>query len=367
VERPWEGEVSTVRDSEEAEMNLKNVNKITLVKIEKEGLVVNRAIRGYFSVIISVLILALSISVVSAAEKEWPNRPITIINQWAAGGGTDISTRALAKEMQQFLGQPVTVESRPGASGIVAGEYVAKAKPDGYTIGVFDGAAFAPEAYARLRKAPYSSQDLEPVVRWLSLPYGLVSRTDFPWKNLKEFITYVQANPNKMRLGYPGLGHQYHLLYYGLASANNLEMIEVPYKGSGEFKAALLGGHVEVVTGSIAAFKSFIQTKEVQLLAVHSSKRMAEFPEIPTFDELGLAKVTYALYGLFVPKGTSEEIKMKIHDTVKRALETPSLKTFAKENSIELYYGSANDLRGDTRREIEVIGPLLERFVKKYK
>jgi tripartite-type tricarboxylate transporter receptor subunit TctC len=328
---------------------------------------VGRSIRSSFSIIISILILTLSISAVSAAEKEWPNRPITIIIGYPAGGGVDIINRALAKEMQQVLGQPITVESRPGASGIVAGEYVAKAKPDGYTIGVFDGGSFAPEAYTRLRKAPYNSQDLEPVVRWFNLPYGLISRTDVPWKNLKEFITYVKVNPNKMRLGYPGLGHQYHLLYYGLARANNLEMIEVPYKGSGELKVALLGGHVEVVTSSVAALKPFFQTGEARLLAVHSSKRMAEFPEIQTFRELGLAEVTDPIYGFFVPKGTPEEIKMKIHDTVKRALETPAFKTFAKENCIELYYGSANDLRGDTRREIEVIGPLLEGFIKKYK
>jgi tripartite-type tricarboxylate transporter receptor subunit TctC len=306
-------------------------------------------------------------AVCSASAAEWPTRPITIINEWAVGGGTDISTRALVKEMQQFLGQPLSVESRPGASGIVAGEYVAKSKPDGYTIGVFDAAAFAPEAYTLLRKAPYSSQDLEPVVRWYSQPYGLVSRKDLPWKNLKEFIAYVQANPNKMRLGYPGLGHQYHLLYYGLARANNLEMIEVPYKGSGEFKAALLGGHVEVVTASIAAFKPFFQTGDAMLLAVHSAKRLVEFPDVPTFEELGLAKVTYALYGFFVPKGTPDTIKARLHDATKRALETPAMKAFAKENCIDLYYGSANDLRGDIKREVDVISPLLESFVKKYK
>jgi tripartite-type tricarboxylate transporter receptor subunit TctC len=324
-------------------------------------------VRAYLSVIGTILILTImSNAIASAAEGEWPNKPITIINEWAVGGGTDISTRALAKEMQQILGQPVTVESKTGASGLVAGEYVARAKPDGYTIGVFDGGAFAPEAYTRLRKAPYSSQDLEPIVRFYNQPYGLVSRTDLPWKNIKEFMSYIQANPDKIRLGYPGLGHLYHLIYYALASTNKLEMIEIPYKGSGEFKAALLGKHLDVVTGSVAAFKPFIQTGEVRLLVVQNPKRMAEYPDVPTFEELKVAKIPY-FFGLFAPKGTPEVVRAKIQSAAKRAMETTAMKNFAKENSIDLYYGTAEDLRADTKREIETMGPLLDGFVKKYK
>jgi tripartite-type tricarboxylate transporter receptor subunit TctC len=328
----------------------------------------NRSIRCFFSIVTSILILTFSSSTLTAAEKAYPNKPLTIIIPWAVGGGTDMATRALAKEMQQSLGQPVIVESRTGNSGLLAGEFVTKAAPDGYTLGTFTSDIFVPEVYVRLRRAPFMSQDLEPVIRWMNLPYGLLSRTDVPWSNLKEFIKYVQANPNKVRLGHSAFGDNYHLLYFGLARMNNLEMIEVPYKGAGETKVALLGGHIDVVMASMAAFIPFMQTGKVRLLAYHNSKKMPEFGDTPRFEDAGvLPGFPYAAYGIFAPKGTPQDIKNKIHDAVKKALETPSLEAFAKANSIQLYYGSTDDLKEDMKKDKTVVTPVLEDFVKKYK
>lgn len=321
----------------------------------------------HYLFIIPIIILSFSIS--TAQGKEYPISPITIINPYPVGGGVDAAARALAKEIQQHLGQPVIVESKPAAMGLIAGEYVAKAKPDGYTIGIFTSASFHPEVYKPFRKASYTSNDIEPVIRYMILASGLASRAGMPWNNLNELVKYVQDNPNKVRVGHSGFGNPNHILYYSLAKANKLEMIEVSFKGAGDFKVALLGGHVDVGMTSMSSVKPFIEQGRVKMLAIQYPKRMAAYPEVPTYDEIGcLPKgYPYPIYGLFVPKGTSEAVKKIIHDVTKQAMETTFLQTFAKENDIDLYYGEPGHLREDTKKEKEVFGTIIEEMAKKYR
>jgi tripartite-type tricarboxylate transporter receptor subunit TctC len=322
-------------------------------------------VTSYVNTIGLLLIVVLSLSTAAAEEKGYPTKAITIINPMEAGGGIELATRALAKEMQILLGQPVIVESRPGATGTIGGAYVANAKPDGYTIGTFASSIFIPEIYTAFVQAPYTSQDLEPVIRWMVLPSALTSRTGMPWNNMAEFIKYVQDNPNKIRLGFAGIGHRNYILWYSLAKQNKLEVREIPYKGAGPANTALLGGHLDVsALSSVASVQGFVQAGRMMLLALIHYRRLPEFPEIPTAEELGCPKGLYNMNGLFVPKGTPEEIKKKIHDVVKVALETPSLKDFAKKNAFDIYYGSAADLREDIEKERKVVGPLIEEIAK---
>jgi tripartite-type tricarboxylate transporter receptor subunit TctC len=316
----------------------------------------------------SIIVIILSCSTAVAAEKGYPNKPITIINPWPVGGGIDISTRAVAKEMQNLFGVPVLLESRPGAAGIVGGEYLARAKPDGYTIGICSSGVYVPEVYTGVRKPPYMSNDLEPVVRWLNLTFGLASITGMPWNNLNEFIKYVKDNPNKVRYGHSGVAHTMYIKYYALAKQNNLELIEIPFKGAGDMVTALLGGHISVCMTSVASVQAHFKPGRLKTLVIHNPKRMSRYPEIPTFEELGyVTGCPYNENGFFVPKGTPEEVKNKIHDVVKKALEIPWLKAFAEENDFELYYGSASDLKEEIRKEKEVIPPLMEEIAKKQK
>ncbi len=152
-----------------------------------------------FSFCLALLVFTFSItsSALAAEKKEYPSSPITLINPMPTGGAVEISNRALAKYLQEYFGQPVILEIKPGGQGTIAGKYVVDAKPDGYTIGTFGFPAYAPEAYTRLVKAPYTSKDLVPVVRWLGFPFGLISVADRPWKNLKELMKYVQDHPKK--------------------------------------------------------------------------------------------------------------------------------------------------------------------------
>jgi tripartite-type tricarboxylate transporter receptor subunit TctC len=321
------------------------------------------------ALVVTTVLLVIGLPFMVVAEEAFPTKPITLVNPWSVGGGVDTAARALAKEMQKILnGNPVLVESHSGAAGLVGGDYTAKSKPDGYTMGILAPPEFAPEAYTCMRKATYSSKDLEPVVRWMNLPYGLASRTDKPWKNLKEFIKYVQDHPNTVRVGHVGVGYSYHICFYALAKENNLKVIEVPFAGAGPLKVALRGGHIDVGMSSMSAVQGFIQEGTVRMLAIHHHARFGPFPDVPTFQELGFVPgLTYNLKGMWVSKGTPEARKKKLHDVIKQAIETPSFKEFALKNLFDPYYGSPDDLRADIVAENKVVRPLIEEICVKYK
>ena len=259
-----------------------------------------------FISIIFVIFVIFEVSDLNAQKVNYPTSPITLINPMPIGGAVEISNRALSKYLQQSLGQPIMLEIKPGGQGTIAGKYVVDAKPDGYTIGTFGFPAYAPEAYTRLIKAPYTSHDLVPVVRWLGFPFGFTSIKGKPWNDMKEFVAYIQKNPKKSQDRPSGFWcHPYHIMFYSLAKANNLDVIEIPYKGSGDLKTALLGGHVDVGITSLSSVKPFVDAGKLYFLAMQNPKRLSEFPSVPTFEELGYRFSYYASYGLFVPKGNT--------------------------------------------------------------
>lgn len=327
-----------------------------------------RAIHSIGMIGIVLLIAFLSFSMGNAQEKEYPNRPITIIVPFTAGGGVDVSYRALANELQKYLGQPVLVECKPGAGGIVGGDFVAKAKPDGYTLGGFGSTSCDPEIYTHFRKASYTSQDLRPVVRYFVMSHALVTRTNMRWNNLKEFMKYVKDNPNKVRWGHPGIVHPYHILGVILSKKYQLEMIPVPFKGAADIIISLLGGHIEAGIASVASAKPHVESGKMIILAVQNPSRVAYMPDAPTFADLGFDLGLAPYYnGLFVPKGTPDGIVKKLHDTVKRAVETQTIKDFAYRTGIDIYYGDANDLVNDMKKDREVLGGLLKDIIKQEK
>lgn len=329
----------------------------------------SKSIRSFYIIIMIILTIPFTVSITTAQEK-YPSRSITIINPFTAGAGVDIALRGLAKEMHTLLGYPVLVESRPGGGGTIAGEYVARSKPDGYTIGCFQSPQAIPEIYSAFLKAPYTSEDLRPVVRYFVLPFALASRAGAPWKNLREFVKYVQENPNKVRWGQANpSGSPLTLLSFSFFKKNNLKLIEVPFKGAGDAIVALLGGHIDASFGvSVTAIQGHVQAGKLTILAIHNPKKIAVMPEIPTFKDLGLDPGVSAIYTtLYVSKGTPEDVVKKIHDTVKAAMETPALKEYARNNVIELYYGSEKEIMEEMRNDREVMAPLVEEAWKQQK
>jgi tripartite-type tricarboxylate transporter receptor subunit TctC len=319
--------------------------------------------------IMIVLIMPFIFSITTAQEK-FPSRPVTIINPLAPAGGVDIALRGLAKEMQTLLGQPVLVESRPGGGGTIAGEFIARSKPDGYTMGCFQSPQAMPELFTHWIKAPYTSVDLRPVVRYFYLCQSLGSKAPAPWKGLNEFVKYVQANPNTVRWGHTsGSGSPNYFLSFSFMKKSNLKLIEVPFKGAGEAIQAMLGGHIDVAYGcSVTSLLGHVQAGKLAILALHSPKRLTVVPEVPTFLETGLDPGLATPYNtFFVPKGTPEDVVKKIHDTVKAAIETPALQEYARKNVFELYYGSEKEIIEELRMDREVTVLLAEEIVKQEK
>lgn len=311
---------------------------------------------------------ALGFSVATA--QEYPTKPITFINPLPVGGGVDIALRGLAKELQPIIGQPVLVESRTGGGTLIAGEYVARAKPDGYTLGCFQSAGAIPEIYTAVRKPTYTSQDLRPAVRYFCLPYALASRAGAPWKNLNELIKYVRENPKKVRWAHSmAIGHPLYVLVYLLFKQHKLEVIEIPFKGAGEVITSLLGGHIDVSFAlSVTAIQGHVQAGKMSILALHNPQRLTVMPDIPTFKDQGFDPGVVPIYNVFyVPKATPDKVVKKIHDSVKQAMETPALKAFAKENVFELYYGSEKDIAEEMKKDREVMAPLIEEIFKQQK
>jgi tripartite-type tricarboxylate transporter receptor subunit TctC len=307
---------------------------------------------------------------ITTAQEKYPSRPVTIINPLPVGGGVDIALRGLAKEMQTLLGQPVLVESRTGGGGTIAGEFIARSKPDGYTMGCFQSPQAIPELYTAFLKAPYTSEAFRPVVRYFCLPYAVASKVPAPWKNLKEFVKYVQENPNTVRWGHTiAIGHPLYILAYSFFGNNNLKLIEVPYKGAGEAIPALLGGHLDVSFGiSVTSIQGQVESGKLAILALHNPKRLTVMPEIPTFKDLGYDPGVVPVYNtFFVPKGTPDDAVKKIHDTVKAAMETPALQEYARKNVFELYYGSEKDIMEELKKDREVTAPLVEQIAKQQK
>ncbi len=301
------------------------------------------------------------------AQGQFPDRPITLINPLPAGGGVDIAMRGLAKEMQTILGQPVLVESRAGAGGTIAGTYVAQAKPDGYVVGLFQSTQAIPEVYAAFQKPPYTSEQIRPVARYMSLIYGLPSRAGAPWKTMSELVKYIKDNPGTVKWGRTiGVGHPLQLLTYSLLKKENLAVKEVPFKGAADAITALLGGHIDVAFGiSVTATEGHVSAGRLSVLAIHNGTRIKSMPEIPTFAELGLDPGVVPIYNaFFVPKDTPEPVVVKLQDAVKRAIETPAIAEYAQKNGFELYYGAEAEIRDELKRDREVTAALIEAMQK---
>ncbi len=299
----------------------------------------------------------------------WPARPITLINPLSTGGGADAFLRALAKEMQPLLGQAVMVESRTGAGGLIAGEYVARARPDGYVIGDLQSTQLMPEVFAAIRKPAYSSDDLRVVVRVFYLPSAMVTRAGLPFRDMTGFVRHVQQHPDTVSFADTvGEGHPLHLLGRAIFKAHSMRLTEVPYKGAGDALVALLGGHVDVgYPLSIASVQAHAQAGKLQILAIDSLERVPSLPDIPTLKELGFNAMAPNYHVFAVPRATPEAVVTRLHDAVKAALDTPAMREFARRSVSTIYYGSEADALAEIAQNRRDILPLLEDVLSRKK
>lgn len=269
----------------------------------------------------------LAFSAVSAAQAQYPDRPITIIVPFAAGGPTDIISRIMAEPMSRILKQQVLVENVTGAGGTVGVTRAKNASPDGYTIlmGNLGTQAASVGLYPKLAYDPRT--DFEPIINTAGTPMLVVAKNDLPVKDFKEFVAYLKANAAKMNYGTGGVGATSHLTCLFLDSLLDVKPTHIPFRGSGPALNALLGGQVDYVCDQTVGVVPSIQGKQVKGLVVATPERLSVVPDVPTSKEQGLPEFQAVGWNaLFAPKGTAKDVIMKLNAAARQALDDPATK-----------------------------------------
>ena len=277
--------------------------------------------------IASSIVLAL-VAAGAAAQGSYPNRPITVVVGFTAGGSTDIVTRLVAEEMRKTWGQPVVVDNRPGAGGNIGAAIVAKAKPDGYTllVGSVGPLAINASLYSTM---PYDNlKDFTPVSLIVHVPNMLVvNPAAMPVNSFAEFVALVKANPGKYFFSSTGTGTSSHLSGELLKTMAGLDATHVPYKGAVALNDLLSGEQVHFMFATIPSVIELVRAGRLRALAVTSKTRSAAVPDIPTIAELGYPDFeASSWFGLLGPAGLPRDIVMALQAEVVRALKVPELR-----------------------------------------
>ncbi|RYF27934.1 MAG: tripartite tricarboxylate transporter substrate binding protein BugD [Comamonadaceae bacterium] len=262
----------------------------------------------------------------SVRAQAWPDKPITVVVPFAAGGPTDVVARMLAVPMGKTLGQSVLVENAAGAGGTIAAAKVARAPANGYTVFLHHmGMSTAPALYKKLTFDPL--KDFEYIGQVVDVPMTLLARKDFPANNLNELLAYVKAHKGKVSLANAGLGAVSHLCGLLFMTQIGEELNTVPYKGTGPAMNDLLGGQVDLMCDQTTQTVPLIKDGRVKVYGVTVPKRLAALPDVPTLDEQGLKGFEVKVWhGLYAPKGTPPEALKRLNEALRVALQDPVVK-----------------------------------------
>jgi tripartite-type tricarboxylate transporter receptor subunit TctC len=286
----------------------------------------------------AVLLLGFSFAC-NAFAQNYPARPVTFIVPWPPGGSTDIAMRAIAVIAEKHLGGRIVIENKPGVSGTLGAQALAQgAKPDGYTIAQMPITVFRLPHMMKTAFDPMN--DFTWIIHLTGYTFGVVVRSDSPWKTWGDLVAYARANPGKVTYATPGNGTSLHITMENLAQREGIQWVQVPFKGYAEAAAALLGGHVDVHSDS-TGWAEQVNSGRLRLLNTWGAQRTKRWPAVPTLKDLGYPIVSNSPYGLAGPKGMDRAAVKALHDAFKKALEDPEYqKTLEKFDQEPFYLGS---------------------------
>jgi tripartite-type tricarboxylate transporter receptor subunit TctC len=273
---------------------------------------------------------------------EYPTKPIELICPFGAGGPVSLADRILADKLTEILKQPVVTVHKPGASGAIAAAYVAKARPDGYTL--FDFTSASNGTVLALRSdVSYTNADFETLGQYGTHFLAMVVKAEAPWKNVKDVVEYAKKNPGVLKFGSSGVGTtlQFGMELFKIA-AGGLKIDHIPFKSAPEINAALLGGHIQLGTFTWGTSKALYDAKKVRVLAVTIPAE--ELPGIPTFAQEGYPEINLtAFYGLAAPKGLPKEISKKLQEACAIVFQDPKTKDMLRNIGLTPDYKNAKD------------------------
>lgn len=286
-----------------------------------------------------ILIFALWIFAPMPASAAYPEKTITIIMPFGAGGTGDIILRVLADIIKDDLGKPVVVVNKPGSGGAVGWTLLQSAKPDGYTIGYASNSLFL---QTHRTKGSLNYKNFDPVINLNSTPFAITVNANSPWKTLGDFIAYAKANPGKVRIGNAGSGAIWHLSAAAFADKAGIKVTHVPYKGGSKAAAALLGGHIEATSVATGDMTAILPTGKLRLLGIGSEDRDPFFPDIPTLKESGVDLAMANWRGVVTPKGVDKE-KIAVLDAAfaKAVKDQKYIDFMKKQKLLSVFIGHA--------------------------
>ena len=301
----------------------------------------------------------LAFTAIAAEAQTFPTKPISLIVPFPAGGTTDVLARALGQELAKSLGQPVIVENKPGAGATLGADFVAKAKPDGHTL--LMGAVHHTIASSVYRKLPYDFQkDLAPITTVALVPNVLVVNPSVPAKTTRELIALAKTPGSKLSYGSNGNGTLQHLIGAQFEGLAGVEMLHVPYKGSGPLTTDLLGGQISMSFDTITPVLAHIKSGKLRALAVTTARRSKALPDVPTLDESALKGFDLGTwFGVLAPAGTPTDVLTRLNTEMVKIIQSADFRHRMDEIGAEPIGNSpeqmAKQIRGDTERFAKLV------------
>ncbi len=310
--------------------------------------------------VLQLAALAVAMSACGVQAETWPAKPVTLIVPFPAGGTTDVLARALADKLQQSLGQPVIVESKPGAGATLGADYVAKAKPDGYTLLV--GAVHHTIASSVYKKLPYDFQkDFAPITTIALVPNVLTVNAGNPAKTVAELVAQAKAQPGKLNYGSNGNGTAQHLIGTQFENLTGTDIVHIPYKGSGPLVTDLLGNQVTMSFDTVTPVLQHIKAGKLRALAVTTGKRASALPDVPTLEEAGVKGVNIGTwFGVLAPAATPKDIVARLNAEMVKVIQSAEFKKRMDEIGAEPIGNSGEQMAAQIKAETDKFAKLVK-------
>jgi tripartite-type tricarboxylate transporter receptor subunit TctC len=290
---------------------------------------------------------ALCVSAITgtAAFAEYPERPIEMIVAYSPGGGTDIAARTLVSFVEKYLGDgaTITVVNKPGAGGEIGFTELAKAKPDGYTIGFINTPNILTIPISR--ETRYSMDEIQAVANVVYDPGAFNVLPTSPFKNLDELVAYAKENPRAVTYGTTGIGGDDHLAALDFSRQAGIEMTHVPFSGSADVRAAVLGGHISMASTNISEVVTLVEEGQLITFGQMGNERWSGAPDVPTFKEQGYDVVMGSDRGIGVPAGIPEEALNALQEAIAKAVKDPEFLEAAAKQNLALNYQNAAEFQ----------------------
>jgi tripartite-type tricarboxylate transporter receptor subunit TctC len=304
-------------------------------------------------------LFALALSFPVAAQ--YPERPVTMLTGYPAGGLVDVTARLLAEGMKDRFPKGLVVQMKPGAAGAVAVTELVRSQPDGYTFVLTPHSALV--IAAQMQELAYKTpDDYLPFINLVSYYPMIAVRTESPYKTVQDLVADAKAKPGAVRIGSPGEGTSSHLNLEEFMRLAGIKMIHAPYQGWGHSSTALLGGHIDAVVAQPGELKGQVDGKRVRVLVAFQPQRHPVFPDVPTAKESGWDVANGVWYLLMAPKGTPAPVVKYLHDAAKEAIEDPKFAKSMAERGIDVDYRSGEALRAALWREYKAHTEILQRI-----